>query len=86
MTKDRHDIPDEIERQRPDIAVGDLIQYRYSYGPKGFTQWGITTRSVIEVIDGGARFKVDGDFIVFAKQITTHIEMKPRDEVSATPR
>ena len=62
------------------VAVGDLIQYRYSYGPKGFTQWAISTRAVMEIIDEGAEFVVEGCFHVFAKNVTTHIPMHTDDE------
>lgn len=57
------------------VCVGDLIQYRYSYGPKGFTQWALTMRAVIEIADAGAAFVVEGGFHVPARCIVTHIPM-----------
>jgi hypothetical protein len=66
----------EIPPQRlPNVCVGDWIQYRYSYGPKGFTQWSQTTRKVMEVMEDGARFVVEGGFTVFAKSVIYHIPM-----------
>lgn len=64
-------------KRRPKIAVGDLIQYRYSYGTAGTTSSAMTMRTVLEVIDDGARFKVEGGFYVFAGQVTVHIPMGP---------
>jgi hypothetical protein len=57
------------------IAVGDLIQYRYSYGPKGFQHSGITTLAVTEVIGDGSEFVVEGGWHVFAASVIAHIPM-----------
>lgn len=67
-------------KRLPEIAVGDMIQYRYSYGPKGFTQWTQSTRKVVEVIDGGATFVVEGFFNVPAGCVITHIPMGRSEE------
>lgn len=69
----------ETLNRRCEIQVGDLIQYRYSYGPKGFTSWSITTRTVIEVVDGGAAFVVEGLFNVPARCVITHIPIDPAE-------
>lgn len=55
--------------------VGDLIQYHYRV--PGFVSGSavLTTREVIEVIEEGAAFIVDGGFRVQATKITTHIPM-----------
>lgn len=66
--------PRKMKRLR-DIKVGDLIQYRYSYGSKGFAQSGITTLAVIEVIDDGSLFVVEGGWNVYAASVITHIQM-----------
>jgi hypothetical protein len=47
------------------VQVGDLIQYQY--------QQGRDTRRVIEIVDGGAAFIVEGRYHIGASQITTHI-------------
>lgn len=67
--------PQTEPKRRSEIAVGDLIQYRYSYGRKGNISWALTTRAVIEVVDGGATFVVEGFFNVPARCVTNHIPM-----------
>ena len=52
--------------------VGDYISYRFGSG--------VTTRRVIEVIDGGRKFVVEGFYNVNATQITAHIPMHVETE------
>ena|SRR5438105_4733371 len=64
-------------RRNSRVQVGDLLVYRYTSG-----HWsGRTTRAVIEVLDGGATFVVDGGYHVSATQILAHI---PAAEESVT--
>lgn len=56
----------------PEIHVGDLIQYRYTWGPRGFKQSALTTREIREIIEGGKAFIVDGGFRVEGFQVIAH--------------
>lgn len=53
--------------RRPEVKVGDQIQYRINLGR------GLITRQVIEVLEDGGKFVVDGFYNVLAREITCHI-------------
>jgi hypothetical protein len=67
---DQQRIKRRVTMRHP-AQVGDLLQYRFTYGGQVRTD----TRSVIEVIDNGARFVVAGFYSVTPMQILNHMPM-----------
>lgn len=65
----------EIDNSTSAIRVGDLIQYRYKWREFGVPDHALTTRTVEEIVEGGAAFIVNGGFRVEANHITAHIPM-----------
>lgn len=61
--------------EQSEIRVGDLIQYRYSWGPRGFEYSSITTRAILEILEHGTAFIVEGNFRVEGVSVITHIPM-----------
>lgn len=71
MRSDRREI-----RRNENVAVGDLIQYRFTRTRVGSQpSHDLATRRVIEVIDNGAAFRCEGGYRVSATQINAHIPM-----------
>jgi hypothetical protein len=69
-----------LPKRLPAVRVGDMIQFRYGWGRDGYAFSSTTTRDVIEVIDGGARFVVQGFLNVEAGCVLHHIPMHRRAE------
>ena len=84
----------EMERTRkyrefkrmPEVKVGDLIHYHYRFLSMGMSQQARSTKEVIEVINGGAQFVVEGGFRINATQIDTHIPMHREGEPTDVAR
>ena len=72
----------EIDNSTSAIRVGDLIQYRYKWREFGVPDHALSTRAVIEVVDGGSKFIVEGFYTVEAAQITAHIPMHSESDGS----
>lgn len=68
--------------KRHPAQAGDLIQYQF-YMPGWFgRETRLSTRRVVEVLDSGASFVVEGGYQIRAAQITVHM---PANDTETQP-
>jgi hypothetical protein len=64
--------PEQTIKRIP-ARPGDLLQYLFTFHSLGVVTSSLTTRRVIEVLDSGGAFVVEGGYRVRARQVTAFI-------------